>query len=94
MILGIWLLAASFGIIGYQALCFYFYGNWPPVAVDFIWQKLFGPWPTAGGWIGQLLAWCGEAPLFAVGVIIAYITFLWADTLRRREAARLALPYF
>jgi hypothetical protein len=85
-ILGIWLAALSLGILGYQLLTYYFYDYWQPVTVEFIWGKLFNPWPTASGWIGGITAWFGRLPLLAVGIAFTYLCFLVADSLPQPDA--------
>jgi hypothetical protein len=85
MIAGIWILALSFGIIGYQSLTYYFYGYWPPVTVAFIWTHLFGPWAASDvGWVDRAEQWYGNTSLFATGVALTYLCFLLADVSRRR----------
>jgi len=87
IIVGIWVLAAAFGILGYQALTYHFYEYWQPVTVEFIWAKLFGPWPVAANHaIEAVVSWCGRLPLLAVGIALGYICFLVADSVRERRS--------
>ena len=82
-ILGIWILAAAFGSLGYQLLNYYFYGDWQPLTVEFIWQQVFGPWPVAANrGVDALQAWCGRLPVLGVGVAFAYLCFLLSDSLQ------------
>jgi hypothetical protein len=79
-ILGIWTLAAAFGSLGYQVLNYWFYDTWQPVTVGLVWGQLFGPWPVAGQPAPAVVAWCGRLPVLAVGVVLAYLCFLVADS--------------
>jgi hypothetical protein len=93
LILGIWVLAAAFGSLGYQVLDYYFYDRWPPLSVAFVWGKLFGPWPSAANEVLHAgLLWCGRLPVLAVGIVLAYLCFLVSDTVRRPLGAARPLP--
>ncbi|MGA7383182.1 MAG: hypothetical protein WBW81_00310 [Methylocella sp.] len=88
-ILGIWVLAASLGILGYQGLTFYFYQQWPPVSLGFGWRLIFGdvqliPYRS----LLDALNWLGKAPLVLAGVILSYALFLLSDGLRGRSGRR------
>ena len=87
-ILGIWLAALSLGILGYQVLTFYFYDNWPPVTVAYVWGVLFDPLPAeGGGWTGAVSGWFGRLPLLAVGIVFSYLCFLIGDSLAQPGAS-------
>ena len=98
-VLGIWVLAASLGILGYQALTLYFYHDWPAVSLAFGWKTFFNNfwWPFFGD-IGQIrspslldaLTWLGTVPLVVGGVVLSYVLFLISDSLRGRAGRRRA----
>ena len=86
IIAGIWVLAAAFGILGYQVLTYHFYDYWQPVTVEFIWGKLFGPWPVAANaTVNAVASWCGRLPLLAVGIVLGYLCLLIADSVRQQD---------
>ena len=84
-VLGIFVMAASCGVIGYQALTYYFYGNWPSASFGFVYGKLFGALPTLEWrWENELLALLGRLPVAAVGIALSYALLLMSDLLRGR----------
>ncbi len=103
-LLAIWILAITLGILGYQALTWYFYQSWPQVSVGFSWQEVRSSWQEMFGdfWLipvhyrfrippGEFqdaLDWLGEMPLVPVGMIVSYTLFLLSDALRGRLARR------
>jgi hypothetical protein len=98
-VLGIWVLAASLGILGYQGLTLYFYHDWPAVSLAFGWQTFFNNfwWPFFGdigkihsGYLLDVLSWLGTVPLVLAGVILSYALFLISDSLRGRGGRRSA----
>jgi hypothetical protein len=83
-ILAMILLAGSIGVLGYQFFDYLIDGSWPAVPVHFIVASLFGDMPDVH-WmsINHVLSWLGEVPVSVAGMILAYMTFLLSDTLRR-----------
>ena len=82
-ILAIFTMASACGIIGYQVLTWYFYGNWPSVPFEFVIGKIFAgfpvlPWP----WANALWAAIGKLPASVVGFILSYSLLLLSDLLR------------
>jgi hypothetical protein len=92
-VIGIWVLAASLSIVGYQVLTYYFYQHWPPVSLATGWQEVVGAWhlvwdmppnpPDEEG-----LTWLRRVPLVPVGIILSYGLFLLSDVLRGRLGRR------
>lgn len=83
---GIWILACSLGVLGYQSLTYLIYGTWPAVPVNVLWSKTIGDIPHFGGWIvdgliGAVTSW----PLVGIGIVLSYSMLLWSDVLRRRR---------
>jgi hypothetical protein len=86
IVAGIWVLALAFGILGFQVLTYHFYDYWQPVTVEFVWGKLFAPWPVyAKGALNTAIAWFGRLPLLAVGIALGYLCFLVADSVRQQD---------
>jgi len=83
-------MAAACGVIGYQALTYYFYGHWPGVSLDFVVEQVFGEFPIlAWPWANRLLSAIGRLPLSVVGFVASYFLLLISDLLRgdaRRRA--------
>lgn len=87
--LGIFVMAIALGVIGYQALTLYFYGNWPAVSVQFVYGELFGEFPVVGArWTNRMLAGIGQLPVTAVGILLCYLLLLASDLLRGRDGRR------
>jgi hypothetical protein len=85
-VLGIFAMAASCGVIGYQALTYYFYGDWPATSFEFVFGKLFGAFPTLEWrWENELLAFVGRLPVAAVGIALSYALLLMSDLLHGRN---------
>ncbi len=81
--LGIFAMASACGVLGYQALTYYFYGYWPAVPSYYVFGKLFGGLPVVGWhWVNDLLALIGTVPVAVVGFVISYILLLVSDFLR------------
>ena len=98
-IAGIWVLAASLGVLGYQVLTLYFYRDWPAVSLGYAWQAFADLWHDVFGGLFQLpqttepgslgarsLAWLAGQPLTLAGILLAYALFLLSDTLRGRNS--------
>lgn len=78
-------MAASIGVLGYQAGDYLIVGTWPSVNVGSIWVPLFGPIPnTQAMGLGRVWGGLGGLPVVAVGMCLAYVSFLIRDVLRRR----------
>ena len=76
-------MAVACGAIGYQALTYYFYGNWPNVPFDFVVTKIFGGFPMLGWpWANGLWVAIGQLPASVVGLIMSYSLLLLSDLLR------------
>ena len=83
-------MAAACGVIGYQALTYYFYGDWPSVSFEFVVQKLFGSFPIATWpWANQLLITIGKLPVSVVGLAASYSLLLVSDLLRGAAGRRI-----
>ena len=81
--LGIFTMAAACGVIGYQALTYYFYGNWPSVSFEFVVGKLFGGLPERKwSWANDLLVSIGKLPVSVVGFAASYLLLLVSDLMR------------
>lgn len=76
-LLGLFLLAASVGVVGFQVLYYLIVGNWPAVSIALVSGTLLDG--HAPGW-----RWLGVVPVSIAGGILAYLAFLLSDTLRRR----------
>lgn len=88
-ILGIWVLAASLGILGYQGLTYWFYQQWPPVSLGLGWRLVFGDSPLISSrTLLDATSWLGTVPLVLVGIILSYALFLLSDSLRGRSGRR------
>jgi hypothetical protein len=94
-VLGIWTLAASLAILGYQVLTYYFYQYWPPVSLASAWQEVVGAWQLI--WDipshpvhDEDLTWLRQVPLVPAGIILSYGFFLLSDVLRGRFGRRAA----
>lgn len=88
-ILGISVMAAALGVIGYQALTYHFYGNWPAVSSQFVYGELFGDLPALKwSWANDLLLGIGKLPVSAVGILLCYLLLLASDLLRGRDRRR------
>jgi hypothetical protein len=89
-VVGIFALAATLGIVGYQGLTYYFYGAWPPVSTGFVWSSVFGPIaPVGWTWIDYLIGWIAGLPLVVWGLVLSYGLFLASDLFRGRDARNL-----
>jgi hypothetical protein len=81
--LGIFTMAAACGVIGFQALTYYFYSRWPMVSFHYVYSALFGDFPVMGWqWENDLLRWTGKLPVSVVGIAISYLLLFIADLLR------------
>ena len=84
-VLGILVMAAALGVLGYQFLTHIIYGAWPAVSVSFVWRTLFGDGPTLHeSWPRALSQWIGNLPLVGFGIAISYIVLLLSDLTRGR----------
>ena len=87
--LGIFVMAAALGVVGYQALTLYFYGNWPPVSFQFVYGELFGDLPVLRfTWANDILAVIGKLPVSVFGIVVCYLLLLASDLLRGRDRRR------
>ena len=90
-VLGIFTMASACGVIGYQALTYYFYGNWPTVSFHYVFSELFGDFPVLEWrWEKDLLTWVGRLPVSAVGIVLSYLLLFISDLLRgqgRRQSS-------
>jgi len=76
-------MASACGIIGYQALTYYFYGNWPAVSFHYVFEELFGDFPILEWrWENDLLAFVGKLPISLVAIVLSYMLLLLSDMLR------------
>ena len=76
-------MAVACGVIGYQALTYYFYGNWPTVSFAYVVGEVVGDFPTARwGWLNAGLAALGKLPFAAVAFVVSYLLLLASDLLR------------
>jgi hypothetical protein len=84
-VLGILLLAASLGVLGFQFLQYLKIGDWPSVSVAFVLDSVFGAMPVAR-WLPfeTVWRWLGGLPVTAAGVAASYLAFLASDILRAR----------
>ncbi len=88
-VLGIFMLAAACGVIGYQILTYYFYQNWPSVSFQFVYNALFGDLPTFGPqWENDAVRWIGNLPVSVVGISLSYLLLFLSDVLRGAFPAR------
>ena len=89
-VLGIWILAAALGVVGYQVLTLYFYEQWPSVSLDTGWQDVLGTWQMLWNISARdtpdALGWFGRVPLVLAGIVLSYLLFLLSDSLRGRSA--------
>lgn len=82
-------MAAACGVIGYQILTYYFYGNWPIVTFDFVVETVFGSFPElAWPWANQLLSALGRLPVSVIGFVASYFLLLVSDLLRGEARRR------
>lgn len=82
-ILGIFVMAAALGVLGYQGLTYYIYGSWPPVSFGYVWNLLIGELPSpAWPWAKALIRWLASVPIVAVGIALSYVLLLCSDALR------------
>jgi hypothetical protein len=85
-VLGVFVMAGAFGVLGYQCLTYYFYGTWPAVSLGFVWGELFGDFPVLDWtWANYLLLWIGKLPIVGLGIVLSYIILLVSDSLRGRN---------
>jgi len=92
-VIGVWILAGSLSILGYQALTYYFYQHWPPVSLATGWQEVVSGWQTVWDMPSQppdetYMVWLRRVPLVPAGIILSYGLFLLSDTLRGRIGRR------
>ena len=84
-VLAILLAAGSVGVCGFQLLSYLKTGGWPTVPLGFLWDHVIGHiafarrLPFQGAW-----EWLSTVPTTIAGIALAYLVFLWSDTLRRR----------
>ena len=85
-VLGILLLAASIGVLGFQVLQYLKVGDWPSVSVVFVWGSVFGAMPGVARWLPfeTVWDWLGGLPVTVAGVAASYLAFLASDILRAR----------
>ena len=80
---GVFVMAAAFGVLGYQTLTYYFYGNWPPVSFQFVYEQLFGPLPVMDpGWQNDTVRYVGRQPISLIGFVVCYFLLMFSDLLR------------
>jgi hypothetical protein len=88
-VLGIFTMAAACGVIGYQLLTYYFYGDWPAVSFEFVVGRAFGGFPVlAWPWANRLLAMIGQLPVSVIGFAASYCLLLLSDLLRGNARQR------
>jgi hypothetical protein len=81
--LGIFVMAAGCGVIGYQVLTYYFYGRWPTASFHFVYVAVFGDFPVLEWhWENDLLALVGKLPVSFVALSVSYALLLLSDFLR------------
>jgi hypothetical protein len=85
-LIGVWLLALSLGVLGYQLLHYLFNGTWPPVSVQYVWMLVLGDFPMPNWALLQLpIRWVISVSLVGLGLILAYAAFITSDILRRKQ---------
>jgi hypothetical protein len=88
-VLGIFTMAAACGVIGYQLLTYYFYGDWPAVSFEFVVGRAFGGFPVlAWPWANRLLGTIGQLPVSVIGFAASYFLLLLSDLLRGNARQR------
>ena len=81
--LGIFVMAVACGVIGHQALTYYFYGRWPSVSFEYIYAAVFGPLPALQWhWANNMLMGIGKLPVAVVGFALSYLLLFVSDLLR------------
>jgi hypothetical protein len=84
-VLGVLVMASASGVLGYQALTYYFYDNWPAVSCAYIVTTAFGKFPEASWhWANEALIQIGRLPVSIIGFAISFLLLLVSDVLRGR----------
>jgi hypothetical protein len=79
-VLGILLLAASIGVLGFQTLQYLKIGDWPSVSIEFVWESLFGTMSGVARWFpfSGIWQWLGGLPVTVAGLAASYLSVVIA----------------